>query len=92
MSEKIYVGLGKEIETQYGALLKLSFTKEHLETMQGNLKNDWINLVVKKRKEPSASGITHYLEVDTWVPDNTNHTAKPASDMTEKISVDDLPF
>lgn len=96
--EKIYVGNGRVIKTQYGELMKLSFTAEDLEKMQNNLDNGWINVVVKERRTPSEKGTTHYLEVDTWKP-NADGAApaesaaksapKPAGD---DISPEDLPF
>lgn len=96
--EKIYCGNGKVIKTQYGDLMKLSFTAEDLEKMQNNLSNGWINVVVKERREPSEKGTTHYLEVDTWKP-NTEEggsapkaAAKPAPAATSEADVEDLPF
>lgn len=95
--EKIYVGNGRIIKTQYGELMKLSFTAEDIEKMQKNLDNGWINVVVKERRTPSEKGTTHYLEVDTWKPnadenagtDAAKSAPKPASD---DISPEDLPF
>ncbi|NCP66781.1 hypothetical protein GW756_00545 [bacterium] len=94
--EKIYVGNGKKITTQYGDLMKLSLTAEDLEKMQANLSNGWINLNVKERREPSAGGMTHYLEVDTWKPSGGNSeeapkAAKPAP-AQEDLQPEDLPF
>lgn len=93
--EKIFVGNGKEIQTQYGPLLKLSFSAEDIEKLQGNLDNGWINVVVKKRREPSERGTTHYLEVDKWKPTQDGgapaEKSKPAP-AGEEVSVEDLPF
>ncbi len=92
--EKIYVGNAKKITTQYGDLMKLSLTAEDVEKMQQNLNNGWINIVVKERREPSAGGMTHYLEVDTWKPESRAEgpaapaSATPATDPTPE----DLPF
>ncbi len=97
--EKIYVGNGKKITTQYGDLMKLSLTAEDDEKMQANMSNGWINLNVKERREPSAGGMTHYLEVDTWKPnadkaggsDAAPKAAKPAP-TKEDLQPEDLPF
>ena len=103
--EKIYCGNGKVIKTQYGDLMKLSFSAEDMEKMQANLSNGWLNVVVKQRREPSERGTTHYLEVDTWKPEGGGVPAadsapaepakksdKKAVDSTEEVSAEDLPF
>lgn len=97
--EKIYVGNGKKITTQYGDLMKLSLTAEDVEKMQANLSNGWININIKERRSPSAGGMTHYLEVDTWKPnseqgggsDAAPKAAKPAP-AQEDLQPEDLPF
>lgn len=86
MTEKIYAGLGKNIKTQYGDLLKLSFTKDDVQKLQDNLNNGWVNLVVKERREPSEKGTTHYLEIDQWKPDSAN------SAPTKQKEDDSMPF
>ena len=94
--EKIYCGNGKVIKTQYGDLMKLSFTGEDLEKLQSKLDNGWVNVVVKERREPSEKGTTHYLEIDTWKPNTegggsqSSSSASPKS--AESADVDDLPF
>jgi hypothetical protein len=99
MADKIYCGNGRVIKTQYGELMKLSFTEEDLQAMQDNLENGWINVVVKERREPSEKGTTHYLEVDTWKPNQEGAGSsaptkkaptKPAQ--TDEVSAEDLPF
>ena len=101
--EKIYVGNAKKITTQYGDLMKLSITAEDLEKMQQNLNNGWININIKERCSPSAGGMTHYLEVDTWQPNGGEGTPKkedaPAADKNsapippqDELSPEDLPF
>ena len=96
MADKVYCGNGRVIKTQYGELMKLSFTEDDLQKLTDNLENGWVNVVVKERREPSEKGTTHYLEVDTWKP-NTDQggaakTAPKAEGKTEEISVEDLPF
>jgi len=97
--EKIYVGNAKKITTQYGDLMKLSITAEDVEKMQANLSNGWININIKERREPSAGGMTHYLEVDTWKPngekaasnDNAPAAEAPVPPQNE-LQPEDLPF
>lgn len=92
--EKIFVGNGKEITTQYGPLLKLSFSAEDVEKLQKNLENGWVNVVVKKRREPSERGTTHYLEVDKWKPNTDGGAPQKAAPAPagDEVSVEDLPF
>ncbi len=98
--QKVYVGNAKSIKTQYGDLLKLSLTAEDVEKLQGNLDNGWVNVVVKERREPSASGFTHYLEVDTWKPsgdrapqESTSTSApEPVAASVPEMAPEDLPF
>ncbi len=94
--EKIYCGNGKSIKTQYGDLMKLSFSAEDLGKLQSNLENGWVNTVLKERREPSEKGITHYLEVDKWKPNNEGgaptSTSKPAESKATDVGAEDLPF
>ena len=70
MSEqKIYVGNGKQIDTQYGKLLKLSFSKKDLELMLSKLNaKGYINLNCNERKSESEWGHTHSMQIDDWQP------------------------
>ncbi|PID70754.1 hypothetical protein CSB37_01560 [bacterium DOLZORAL124_38_8] len=94
--DKIYCGNGKVIKTQYGELMRLSFSKEDIEKLseQSNGSDSgWVNVTVKQRREPSAGGMTHYLEVDTWKPENSGNTAAPAANSNEEeLTAEDLPF
>lgn len=97
-AQKVYVGNGRKIQTQYGELFKLSFSAEDVEKLQGQIDNGWVNVVIKERRSPSPSGLTHYLEVDTWKPapreDGEAPAPKPvtAPKSADEISADDLPF
>ena len=88
MTEKIYAGLGKNIKTQYGDLLKISFTKDDVQKLQDNLNNGWVNLVVKERREPSEKGTTHYLEIDQWSPNKDSANSTP----TKQEEEEEMPF
>jgi len=94
MSEKIYIGNAKVISTQYGNMTKISMTEKDVNTLSDSINNGWVNLIIKERREPSQSGMTHYLEVDNWKPNKTMQVpaAAPTTDMTDELSVDDLPF
>ena len=94
--QKIYCGNGRVIKTQYGDLMKLSFTAEDVEKLQNSLDNGWVNVVVKERREVSDKGTTHYLEVDTWKPNSEGEgSSEPASKPSQnkaEVTADDLPF
>lgn len=98
--EKIYCGNAKKVTTQFGEILKLSFTEEDLKKLQESLDNGWVNADVLERRSPSAGGMTHYLVVNTWkpkagggAPEGNAPAAKPApAAKTEDVSVEDLPF
>jgi len=98
MSDKIYVGTGKAINTQYGELIKLSFTADDIEKLQENLDNGWVNLALNKRREPSEKGATHYMTVDTWKPDGARASAPAANNTSDSsaglspITPEDIPF
>lgn len=85
MSDKIYCGNAKVIKTQYGGMMKLSFTEDDLKTMVANLDKGWVNVSVNKRKEASKGGMTHYCQIDTWKPE------KPVEAKEIDIT-DDMPF
>lgn len=66
--ERIYVGAGRIIPTKHGDMPKISFHRDDINKMVNYLEQnnkDWINLDMKKRREPKGN-TTHYLEVDTW--------------------------
>lgn len=81
MSDKIFVpkSSGKEIEFRNGGkLLKLNFHAGALVEFVNAHKNEkgYITLLANRRKEPDEHKNTHYLTLDTWVP---NSAARPES-------------
>lgn len=66
--EKVFCGIAKIIQTKFGDLTKVSFSQKDIDTLQANMVNGWINLVVKEKKNKTEGKATHYLEVDTFVP------------------------
>ena len=67
MSEKVFCGSGKVVTTEFGELVKISFSKKDLETMLENLNDKgWINTVLKAKRNVEDGKATHYLEVDFW--------------------------
>ncbi len=81
MSDKIYIGNGKEKRfDDGGSIIKMSFSPKDLETMNAWANNDgngWVNISVSKRKQPSDKGVTHYGILDTWKPKKTEEDRIP---------------
>lgn len=85
---KQYCGIGRERETKYGPLVKVSMSKEDVEVLYANLKNGWVSFDVKRRKEIKGDK-THYCEINDFEP-------KPQEDPPPQVSPNtenqDLPF
>jgi len=95
MNDKIFVGSGKIVNTKFGALTKLSFSRKDLQTMMDNLSEQgWINVVLKEKQNKVEGKPTHYLEVDNWKPDSTQGMKKEDIAHCEfnANNGDDLPF
>jgi len=97
--EKIYCGNAKIIKTQYGEMTRISMHEDDVKRLQENIDNGWVNIIIKERREPSAGGMTHYLEVDKWKPqpreggNESSAPAKPAkANVEDEITPEDLPF
>lgn len=78
----IYAGNAKIITTKFGNMMKISMTESDVKTLQENLKDGWVNVDVKKRKEPSKGGMTHYLQINEYV--------KPQEENNSGISQDSI--
>ena len=89
--EKVFCGNGKIIKTQYGDMVKISFSEADLKKMLDNLNNGWINTVLKEKKNKVEGKPTHYLEVDNWKP-TQGETAKTELNSSDADEQDDLPF
>jgi len=68
--EKVFIGNGKTVNLEHGALLKFSLSPQDIEKINNWAKdnNGWCNLSISKRKEVSPKGMTHYGVLDTWKP------------------------
>ena len=85
MSEKIFCGNAKTVQTKYGEMVKISFSKKDLQTMMDNLSEaGWINTVLKEKKDKVEGKPTHYLEIDFYKP-------TPANGLTNGVK-EDIPF
>jgi hypothetical protein len=79
MSEqKQYVGGAKEINGNFGAFHRISFSQQDLELLLQNLnEKGYVNLNMNKRREPSQYGQTHSLVIDTWQPQPQQQMPQP---------------
>jgi hypothetical protein len=98
--DAIYAGTAKLVATKFGEMTKVSLNRTDLEKLTKYLnENDteWVNLVIKEKKEKVEGKPTHYLQVDDWKP-NANKEKKeynptPAkNEMVNKFENSDLPF
>lgn len=83
--EKVFCGSAKVIPTKFGDLTKVSFSQKDIDTIQANMNNGWINLVIKEKREKVEGKATHYLEVDNW-------KSTPAEGLTNSKPLEDTPF
>lgn len=88
MSEKIYCGNAKVIETKFGKMLKISFSKKDLQELNKAMEGkEWVNCNLKEKQNKQEGKPTHYLELDTYVKPTDSR-----SQVSESEKVDDLPF
>jgi hypothetical protein len=88
MSEKIYCGNAKVIETKFGKMLKISFSKKDLQELNKAMEGkEWVNCNLKEKQNKQEGKPTHYLELDTYVKPTDSR-----SQVSDSEKVDDLPF
>lgn len=94
MSEdKIFVGSAKIITTQFGELMKVSFSQSDLDKLNANVSNGWVNCNVKEKKNKVEGKPTHYLEIDTWKPSGEKASAPQGTNKGKILDdADPLPF
>jgi hypothetical protein len=91
MSNKIYSGSAKVVQTKFGEMWKVSLSKSDLAKLvqyQNDNDTEWVNLVIKEKQQKVEGKPTHYLEVDEWKPVEVAN--KPATART--MESDALPF
>lgn len=81
--DKIYVGIGRTKDTDYGKQLSISFSESDIDKLKNNLKKGWITMFVGKRKEADGDK-THYGYI------LEGEQSKPKDETTEED--DSLPF
>ena len=87
MSEKIYCGNAKVIETKFGKMLKISFSKKDLQELNKAMEGkEWVNCNLKEKQNKQEGKPTHYLELDTYVKPTDSRSQVSESENN------DLPF
>jgi hypothetical protein len=87
MSEKIYCGNAKVIETKFGKMLKISFSKKDLQELNKAMDGkEWVNCNLKEKQNKVEGKPTHYLELDTYVKPTDSRSQVSDSENN------DLPF
>ena len=90
MSEKIYCGNAKVIETKFGKMLKISFSKKDLQELNKAMEGkEWVNCNLKEKQNKQDGKPTHYLELDTYVKPTDSRSQVSDS---ENLTNDSLPF
>jgi hypothetical protein len=81
MAEKVYVGRGKEITTQYGSMININLSHKDLVVNE----KGYCNLTISKMKQADKWGNTHSVSINDY---------KPKQSMGNKsdLSISDLPF
>ena len=95
-NERIYVGSGKEkfegnlINTTLNISKLMKMADKHIFEYGGD---KYIKLKVAKKKEMDEYGKTHYIEVDTWKPENKQQQSFSDSNTPNKDNFDaEMPF
>ena len=95
-NERIYVGSGKEkfegnlINTTLNISKLMKMADKHIFEYGGD---KYIKLKVAKKKEMDEYGKTHYIEVDTWKPENKQQQSVSDSNTPNKDNFDaEMPF
>jgi hypothetical protein len=97
MSDKVYLNglIIKGRENQFGEEeLKVSVKVEDLvKELQQHQERGWVNLEIRKKKQPSDKGVSHYTVLDTWKPDTTRtHVGQAPGTTFQPMEDNDLPF
>jgi len=98
MSEKIYAGSGRIVNTQFGDMPKITLHKDNINTIVKYMKannSDFCTLVMKQKREIVEGKPTHYLEIDQWKPEKKDDYYTPDGGNEAEEDVDenqDIPF
>ena len=93
MSDKTYIGTGKEFEfANGGTKVTMMFFEDDLKLLNDNFNDGCVKIDISRRREPSEKGMTHYGILNTFVPTKRD-TEQPADDKgTVSTEDDNAPF
>lgn len=94
MSNEVkYCGNGRVLTTKYGDLIKLGMNTDDLKLLTENLNDKgWVNVLVKKKKNPMEGKPELYLVIDDYVKADNNEAPPEVIDNQPPPEDDDLPF
>ncbi len=71
MSEKIFCGSAKKIDTKHGEITKIRLSIEDLNKIINYMHDEGKNTIdidIKEKKQLVFDKPTHYLQIDNWKP------------------------
>ena len=100
MSEKIYAGSGRIVNTQFGDMPKITLHKDNINTIVKYMKannSDFCTLVMKQKREIVEGKPTHYLEIDQWKPEKkddyySEKGGEAVNEIVDEVDDDSIPF
>jgi len=92
IKEKVFDNGGKQLK----AWIKVD---EFIKQLKAAAENGSVNIIIARRKEPSETGVTHYMYEDPWKPTKDyNDTNDPQYDSDssgkkqKEVNDEELPF
>lgn len=99
-TEKKFVGNVTVRETQYGEIIKMGFTAEHLELLKQHLQGGWVNVDILSSQNGGKYAVINEFKADpakgkgATKPQATQKTTAPVQQPIANAGMDDdeLPF
>lgn len=82
MADKVYVGRGKEITTQYGSMININISHKDLVVNE----KGYCNLTISKMKQSDKWGNTHSVSINDYKP------KEKQEEIEKPLSIEDIPF
>jgi hypothetical protein len=92
--DKVYINmcwLREKVFDDGSSVINCAFNVEEL---QGHADDSgWVNMVIKKRREPNEKGYTHYAQLDTWKPTGSQlENNESEAEQSQTKDSDKLPW